>query len=155
MGIRTKIEISGGMAQVVAGMNHHGSRTERTRMVLQAREIATATVIDFLNAKGDGETRIAMIRETEAIVVTGDGIERETNGKSASQSGWMSQLRIKPKVIPKKTFRNGESNNTKRTRLERHLSRIQLSQMLVPPSSGLTRRLRRLLRLWKQVPTSS
>jgi hypothetical protein len=124
METRTRTEMPDAMAQAVAGTSHHGSRTERTRMVLQAREIATATAIDFLTARGDGETRSAMIGVTGVIVVIEDGIEIETNGKSASQNGWMSQPRTKPKVTPKKIFRSGGSSSTKGTKPARHLPRI-------------------------------
>jgi hypothetical protein len=155
MGTRTRTEMPDAMVQAVAGTSHHGSRTERTRMVLQARGIATAMVIDFLTARGGGETRSAMIGVTEAIVVTEDGIEIETNGKSASQSGWMSQPRTKPKVTPKKTFRSGGSSSTKGTKLARHLPKIQPSQMPVLLSSGLTRKLKRPWKSWKRGPTSS
>jgi hypothetical protein len=127
---RIKREMCDEMAQVVAGMSRLGSRIETTRMVLQPREIATATVIDSPIAKEDGETRSAMIGQTEAaltrqqIVVTGDGIETETKGKSASQSGWMSQLRTKAKFTLQKTFRSGESNSKGRIKLARHQLRM-------------------------------
>jgi hypothetical protein len=129
MGTRSKTEMLDEMAQAVAGTSHHGSRIERAQMVLQPREIAIVTVIDFLIAKGDGEIRSVMIEETEgvvteAIVATEDGTGTETNGKSASQSGWMSQLRTRPKVTHKKTFRSGGSSSRKRTKLARHSSRM-------------------------------
>lgn len=128
MGNRIKIEMLDETAQAAVETSHHGLRTERTRTVLQVREIATATVIDFLTAKEDGEIRNVMIEETEAatgaIVATEDGIEIGTNGKSASQSGWMSQPRTKARSTPKKIFRNGGSNSTRRTKLARHLPKM-------------------------------
>jgi hypothetical protein len=159
---RTRTEIPGAMPQAEAGMSHHGLRIRKLQMVLQVQEIAIATVIDFPIAREDGEIRSAMIGEigeTEAvaieIVVTEDGTEIEINGKSASRSGWMSRPKIKAKPIPKKTFRSGESNSIKRTKLERRLSRIYPNQMQAPPSLALTRRLKLLWKSSKQDPTNS
>jgi hypothetical protein len=158
MGNRTKTETEmlGEMEQAVAGTSPRGSRIRRIWMVLQVRETATAMEIDFLTAEGVGETRNVMIGETEEeIVVTEDGTEIEINGKSASQSGWMSQPRIKLKVTHKKTFRSGGKCSIRRTKLARHLLRMWPSQMPVLLSSALTRRWKRLWRLSKLDQTSS
>ena len=60
-----RIEILAEMVLAVAGMSPHGSKIERTRMVLQLQEIAIAMVINLPIAKVDGETRNVMIEEIE------------------------------------------------------------------------------------------
>jgi hypothetical protein len=121
-----KTEILAETAQAVAGTSRHGSRIERTQMVLRPQEIAIAMVIDFLTARGDGETRnvtIGAIEEgrEEAIEVTDVGIKTETNGRNASQSGWKSPRRTRAKFTRKKTFRSGRNKCKERTKLARRL----------------------------------